>query len=441
MEPRIIARQEHTVSREDIDENAKKVLYRLQSKGFIAYLAGGCVRDLMLGRKPKDFDIATNATPQQIRKNFSNCRLIGRRFRLAHIHYGDDVLEVATFRAEVPEGENHDHKHMTVEDGLVVRDNTWGTPEEDARRRDFTINALFYDISDFTVIDYVEATEDLEKRLIRSIGDPNIRYIEDPVRMLRAVRFASTLDLQIGEEEYAAIIQHHHHLLNAAPPRLYEEFLKFMYSGASESAFDLLMETGLMQILFPEWSQWLETQASEEDKTWVREAFIQMDKWKKAGHQVNGPLLYALMFGSYHEFLAKPAIEAGTPIFHASSHAISAHHDRLREIVSMPRRQMTQMSNITAAQYRFGRTRGKAPVRFAERTFFPDAVIYFKFSSRVKGGDQETIDWWNAFLKENKQFLIRKDPPTKAKAQRKRGGRSRRGRGPRKHFDKPATES
>ena len=446
MEPRIIQRADHLVSRKDIDENAKKVLYRLQQKGFIGYLAGGCVRDLLLGRKPKDFDVATNATPQQIRKIFGNCRLIGRRFRLAHIHYGDDVIELATFRANVPTETNLEAKHVTIEEGMVVKDNHWGTPEEDAFRRDFTINALFYDISDFSVIDYVGAMEDLEKRQIISIGDPNVRYIEDPVRMLRAIRFATTLDLTIGHDEYEAIVRHREHLLNAAPPRLFEEFLKFMYSGAAEQAYNQLMETGVMQILFPYWSQWLETQATDAEVNWVREAFAQMDKWKKAGHKVNGPLLYALMFGSYHEAMAQEAINAGVPATHAINETVTEHHNRLREIVNMPRRQMSQLSHITGSQHRFARTNGKAPHRFGERFYFPDALIYFKFAQRVRGGDKDVAAWWNAFLKEHPDYLVRKEPESapKERTSRSRGGSSRGGRRrrpPKKDKKPPETEA
>ena len=184
MPPRILPRAEHTVSRRNIDPDALKVLYRLKSHGFTAYLVGGGVRDLLLGRKPKDFDIATSAHPQAVKRLFRNCFIIGRRFRLCHVRFGKKVVEVSTFRrlAEAQQGET-----------LIVRDNTFGTPEEDAFRRDFTVNALFYDIATFSVIDYVAGLEDLQQRLIRTIGDPATRFREDPVRMLRAVALAARL--------------------------------------------------------------------------------------------------------------------------------------------------------------------------------------------------------------------------------------------------------
>ena len=197
VEPVIISRAEHTISRRDIDPDALKVLYRLQQSHFDAYLVGGGVRDLLLGRRPKDFDIATNAHPYQIKKLFRNCWIIGRRFRLAHVKFGQKTIEVATFRRNVPDPlpDEADDAHVVVasspevpggddQDGIIRRDNTFGTPEEDAFRRDFTVNALVYDIATYSIIDYVGGLRDLEQRVIRSIGDPMVRFVEDPVRML-----------------------------------------------------------------------------------------------------------------------------------------------------------------------------------------------------------------------------------------------------------------
>ena len=188
--PTIRERSEHCISRSNIDEDALKVLYRLSTAGYTSYLVGGSVRDLLLGRHPKDFDVGTNARPNEIRKIFRNCFLIGRRFRLAHIIFGKKVIETSTFRRQPEETE--------ATNGLYqAEDNTFGTPEEDAKRRDFTVNGLFYDIKTFSVIDYVGGLKDLEKRDLRCIGDPNIRFREDPVRMMRAVKFAARLDFTI----------------------------------------------------------------------------------------------------------------------------------------------------------------------------------------------------------------------------------------------------
>jgi poly(A) polymerase len=233
MQPRILTRDQHPISRNDFSEEALKVLYRLEKQEHTAYLAGGCVRDLLLGRKPKDFDVATDAKPNELKRIFRNCRLIGRRFRLAHIFFHNSTIEVATFRSNVPEDADVAKGHVQKKDGLVTRDNQYGTPEEDALRRDFTVNAMFYDIATFSIIDYAGGLDDIEKKLLRCIGDPATRYTEDPVRMIRAVRFASSLGLTIEEEAWQAIIDNHQQMLSASPARMYEEMLKYFLSGAA----------------------------------------------------------------------------------------------------------------------------------------------------------------------------------------------------------------
>jgi poly(A) polymerase len=242
--PRIVPRSEHSVSRKDIDRDALTVLYRLHHAGYTAYLVGGGVRDLLLGRKPKDFDVGTNAHPQQVRKLFRNCFLIGRRFRLAHIKFGQKVIETCTFRRQ-PEG--------AAEPGeFQERDNTYGTPEEDARRRDFTINGIFYDIKTFSVIDHVGGLADLDAKVIRTIGDPNIRFREDPVRMVRAVRFASRLGFAIEPTTWAAIREHHGEIAKASSARMLEEIYRLFPFRSGEESFRLLYESGLMSVMFPE---------------------------------------------------------------------------------------------------------------------------------------------------------------------------------------------
>lgn len=223
--PRILSRPEHIISRKNIDPDAVRVLYRLKNAGFVAYLVGGGVRDLLLERQPKDFDIATSAHPQQVRKLFRNCFIVGRRFRLAHVRFGRKVIEVSTFRRASSPDEG---------DTLIRRDNTFGTPEEDAFRRDFTLNGLFYDIATFSIIDYVGGLKDLQARLIRCIGDPVVRFREDPVRMQRAVSFAARLDFTIDRPILDAIASERHELARAAPARLAEEYYKILRSGAAE---------------------------------------------------------------------------------------------------------------------------------------------------------------------------------------------------------------
>jgi poly(A) polymerase len=241
--PRILSRPEHIISRKNIDPDALKVLYRLKNNGFVAYLVGGGVRDLLLERQPKDFDIGTSAHPQQVRRLFRNCFIVGRRFRLAHVRFGRKVVEVSTFRkAAEPEGG----------DTLIHRDNTFGTPEEDAFRRDFTVNALFYDIATFSVIDWVGGLGDLEARVIRTIGDPAVRFREDPVRMLRAVALAARLDFTIDVDTVEAVRQLRGEIVRSSSARILEEFYKILRQGRSRRTFEMLHEHGLLAYLLPQ---------------------------------------------------------------------------------------------------------------------------------------------------------------------------------------------
>src|SRR5678809_34110 len=253
-DPIIVERAAHSVSRSQIDPDALKVLYRLHQNNHAAYLVGGSVRDLLLGRRPKDFDIGTSAHPYQVKKLFRNCWIIGRRFRLAHVKFGQKVIEVATFRRQVAVGEE------VVQDGvpapdpttpegehLIHRDNTFGTPEEDAFRRDFTINALFYDIATFSVIDYVDGLDDLRAGIVRSIGDPVVRFHEDPVRMLRAVALAARLDFALDPPVLEAIRAHRQEIARSSAARLLEEYFKILRGGHAEKIFRGLAKAGLIE--------------------------------------------------------------------------------------------------------------------------------------------------------------------------------------------------
>jgi poly(A) polymerase len=279
VEPTIVPRSAHTISRRDIDPDALKVLYRLHEHNFIAYLVGGSVRDLLLARRPKDFDIGTSAHPHQVKKIFRNCWIIGRRFRLAHVKFGSKTIEVATFRRQVqpseltpeeeaalatpadvvapdealpPEPDAAHTPRRRATDHLIQRDNTYGTPEEDAFRRDFTVNALFYDIGTFSIIDYVDGLRDLDARVIRCIGDPEIRFREDPVRMLRAVVLAARLEFAIDEPILEAIAVLRHEIRKSAPARLIEEYYKILRSGHAQQAFRQLAATRLLKEISPE---------------------------------------------------------------------------------------------------------------------------------------------------------------------------------------------
>src|SRR5471032_2794636 len=297
VEPRIVPRQEHPISRRDIDPDALKVLYRLRQAEHTAYLVGGSVRDLLLGRHPKDFDIGTSAHPYQVKKLFRNCWIIGRRFRLAHVKFGEKVIEVATFRRQVAAGEEIVQDGVPAPDPttpegaqLIHHDNTFGTPEEDAFRRDFTINALFYDIADFSVIDYVGGLEDVRAGVVRSIGDPDVRVREDPVRMMRAIALASRLEFTIDPPVLAAIRKHRHEIAQSSPPRLLEEYYKILRAGASEKSFRWLAEVGLLEPISAELHR------GATDTLW--RSLAALDKYRKQFEATPDTLTNSILMGS-----------------------------------------------------------------------------------------------------------------------------------------------
>src|SRR5258706_2969419 len=298
--PRIIPRAEHPISRRDIDPDALTVLYRLRQYDHVAYLVGGSVRDLLLGRRPKDFDIGTSAHPYQVKKLFRNCWIIGRRFRLAHVKFGAKVIEVATFRRQVAAGEE------VVQDGvpapdpttpegqhLVHHDNTFGTPEEDAFRRDFNVNALFYDIATFSVIDYVGGLEDLQDRLIRTIGDPAVRLREDPVRMLRAVALAARLGFTIDRDTLEAIRFLRGEIVKSSPARILDELYKILRQGASRQTFQLLHDVGLLAYPLPEADEAIAEQGER-----LLGSLSRLDDYRNAGLAAPDELTNSLLMGT-----------------------------------------------------------------------------------------------------------------------------------------------
>src|SRR5713226_1274081 len=304
VEPRIVPRQEHPISRRDIDPDALKVLYRLRQYDHAAYLVGGSVRDLLLGRRPKDFDVGTSAHPHQIKKLFRNCWIIGRRFRLAHVKFGPKVIEVATFRRQLdpgvpnaaaalgwePEEVVQDGVPAPVQPDLIHRDNTFGTPEEDAFRRDFTINALFYDIATFSIIDYVGGLDDLRAGVVRSIGDPEVRVREDPVRMLRAVALAARLKFAIDPPVLEAIRTHRHEIAKSSLPRLLEEYYKILRAGAAEKAFRSLAQLGLLEPISTELHQ------GATDPLW--RSLGELDEYRRRFESTPEMLSNAILLGS-----------------------------------------------------------------------------------------------------------------------------------------------
>ena len=294
----IIPRESHTISRKDISENALKVLYRLNKAGYEAYLVGGGVRDLLLGQKPKDFDVTTNATPEQMRKLFRNCRLVGRRFRLAHVMFGPEVIEVATFRGhhQVEEIAEDRNSSQRAQSGMLLRDNIFGSIEDDAQRRDLTINSLYYSVADFSVRDYVGGISDLEQGIIRLIGDPETRYREDPVRMLRVARFAAKLNMRIAPETAEPIPRLASLLRDIPPARLFEESLKLLQAGYGYSTYLKLCEYQLFQPLFPTLARNFTENSDSHMERMLAQVLKNTDNRIHNDMRVNPAFLFAAMF-------------------------------------------------------------------------------------------------------------------------------------------------
>lgn len=404
-QPRVIPRSEHPVSRSLISPNALKVLYRLRDHGFTAYLVGGCVRDLWLGREPKDFDVATDATPGQLKRIFRNCRLVGRRFRLAHLHFKDEIIEVATFRSQQqdepePEGEIGEEsapRMVKDEEGMILRDNVFGTPAEDAFRRDFTVNALFYNVADFSIIDYVDGMADLEKGVIRPIGDPAVRFPEDPVRMIRAIRFAALLGFSIEERAWATTEELAPLIGRAAPPRLYEEMLKLFLSGEGEQCYQLLRRSGLFDALFPQFSSWLDTEQEGFPHVRVGEALTWVDGRIAAGRTVSPPLLLALLFGDFLTESAAQERQQGVSAQEAFMVAGDCFFGELGATVSVPNRISYGVREILLSQARFRKTPGRNPAGFLRRPSFADSLAYLEFLGTADEESRKLALWWDKY--------------------------------------------
>lgn len=399
--PHILSRPEHVISRKNVDPDALKVLYRLKNNGFVAYLVGGGVRDLLLQRQPKDFDIGTSAHPQQVRKLFRNCFIVGRRFRLAHVRFGRKAIEVSTFRkASVPE----------QGDTLIRRDNTFGTPEEDAFRRDFTVNALFYDIATFSVIDWIGGLPDLEARVIRTIGDPGVRLREDPVRMLRAVALAARLDFTIDSDTLEAIRFLRGEIVRSSPARILEEFYKILRQGRSRRTFEMLHEHGLLAYLLPEADRAIAAGGEA-----LLGSLARLDAHRQAGLATPEQLANPLLMGSLLVPLGMPLrkVAASAPATRGDARAAGAEPEPARDDVAaeiaalggeegdeasepdglpgsialpFARRDLERLRLVLLAQRRLREQHAPASARraLAAKAYFEDAVRWLE----IHGGEE-----------------------------------------------------
>jgi poly(A) polymerase len=387
---KIYAREQHSLSRKNISKAALRVLYRLHESGFAAFLVGGAVRDLLLGGHPKDFDVATNATPEEVKRLFRNCRIIGRRFRLAHVVFGPEIIEVATFRGLGEEGDGGD-RHIV--DGRIVRDNIWGSIEEDAIRRDFRVNALYYDIADFSVRDYVGGIDDLHDRTMRLIGDPDLRYREDPVRMLRAARLAAKLDFDIDEDASAPFATLGHLLGEAAPARLYDESLKLFLGGHGLKSFHMLEKVGLLKFLFPATARALE-RGDRALRSLVEHGLANTDARVAEGKSVTPAFLFAvLLWGEVRDqavaWIAR-GIEATEAWQRAAVHVVGEQCQR----VAIPRRFTLTMEEIWALQPRFEQVQRKRVFRLMAHPRFRAAFDFLLLRGPESPAMAELGQWW-----------------------------------------------
>lgn len=390
--PRIVPRSEHNISRANISESALKVLYRLKKSGYQAYLVGGGVRDLLLGREPKDFDVATDATPEQVKAVFRNCRLIGRRFRLAHVRFGREIIEVATFRSA-----NFGKAEQSA-NGMVLDDNLYGTIEEDALRRDFTVNALYYNIADFSVIDYSTGMEDLEAGLLRLLGDPGTRYREDPVRMLRAVRFAAKLGFNIEPATEAPIHELGHLLADIPPARLFEEVLKLFISGYAVSTFEKMRHYDLFGQLFPQTEEALSHEEHEFPLTLVLKGLENTDRRLAEEKPVTPAFLFAVLLWEPLRRMAEVLEQQeGLMPYAAIQQAAGLVIERQVQRVSIPRRFTTPMREIWGLQPRFHNTRGKRPARLLAHPRFRAAYDFLLLRAEAGEADPALAKWWTDY--------------------------------------------
>lgn len=422
-----IPRSEHSISRVNISPNALKVLYRLKDAGYQAHLVGGGVRDLLLGREPKDFDIATDAHPDDVRKLFRNCRLIGRRFRLAHVMFGREVIEVATFRALQQESDEDADQHVDDE-GRLLRDNVFGDIEGDAFRRDFTVNALYYNIADFSIIDYTGGLTDIEHGTLRLIGDPDTRFREDPVRMLRAVRFATKLGFRIDPETERPIKELASLLGDIPPARLFDEMMKLFLGGSALANFEMLRHYNLFGQLFPLTEQSLAHEENHFPLTLIAKGMANTDARIEEGKPVTPAFLFAVfLWQPVRERAAQLEAEGQHPaqaMQHASSQIISEQ----AAVMATPRRFSLPMRDIWVLQLRL-ETRGRRSLRVLSHPRFRAAYDFLLLRAAAGEVPVSLGDWWTEFQESNPQQ--REQPASKArprKRRRKRPGRKPEGK-------------
>jgi poly(A) polymerase len=400
VEKKVYPSTEHQLPIEQIDPDALYVIERLQQAGFIAYLVGGSVRDILLGKPPKDFDISTSALPEEIKKLFRNCILIGRRFRLAHIRFGKKIIEVSTFRS----GD-------IASESLIVRDNEWGSPEEDAIRRDFTINGLFYDPSEQLVIDYVDGFIDLKKGFLRTIGQPYLRFKQDPVRMIRLLKFQARFGFDIEEDSKIALAECRAEIAKSASARVLEEILRMLESGAAKSFFELVTHHGLLQPIFPSLSAFLETHEGEEIYSYLEEVDTSF-------HERGMPtldrsvLLACLAFPCFQKRLEKNFLqrEKIPHLGEIQQEAFALIDQLFPPLFRLPRRMKWVLAFILISQYRITPLDKRKPHRLRppRDPDFPLALKFFEIRACLEPGLQSILEEWQQIMSSPQKHLPRR---------------------------------
>jgi len=383
---------------------------------------GGGVRDLLLGREPKDFDVATDALPEEVRRVFRNCRLIGRRFRLAHVRFGREIIEVATFRAQ----HAGDEGGRVLEDGMIMRDNVYGSLEEDALRRDFTVNALYYDITDFSVLDFAGGMADIAEGRLRLIGDPETRYREDPVRMLRAVRFAAKLGFNIDPASEAPLPVMGHLLQGVPAARLFEEVLKLFHAGTALAAFERLRHHGLFAQLFPASEAALAREQFDFPLTFVARGLENTDRRIAEAKPVNPAFLFAVLLWEPVRLRAAELMADEPPVA-ATQQAATEVLARQQGVVAIPRRFTLPMREIWTLQHRFEFRQGKRPLRLLTHPRFRAAYDFLVLRAEAGEADPELARWWTEF-QENDPEARTRIAAAVPKQRRRRPRRRRRAR-------------
>lgn len=443
--PIVVTRDQHPISRKAIPEHALKVLYRLHNAGFEAYLVGGCVRDLLLGLEPKDFDVATNAKPEQVRGLFRNCRLVGRRFRLAHVVFGREIIEVATFRGhhEVETDEQSAKVAKADDEGMLVRDNVYGTIEEDAQRRDFTVNALYYNIADFAIYDFANGVKDLNAGVLRMIGDADQRYREDPVRMLRAIRFATKLSMRMDSSVEAPIRQLAPLLQNIPAARLFEEVLKMFAAGKGVANFEMLSDYHLFQQLFPLLKNYIK-EPDEAPYQMIRQTFADTDERIRNDQRITPAYLFAaLLWWPLQARMEILMAESGLPPVDAMNLAAADVFGKQVQTIAVPKRFSIPAREIWQLQQRMERARGKRIQSLLTHPRFRAAYDFLLLRAKTATPAeqkhlQQQADFWTqqqakfpGAVATARDARVAEDSAAPKKKRGRRGGRRR----------KPRTES